>query len=158
MRALLQQSGKAWSRQLLRGFCPGLGCMTSQEHGSRAATKGKHNLPVNETDLGNMQQSSLWQQVLNAGKHGGNAVLQDSRKRQRTSSGDNLLVKKPGPRLNTEPSQKGTQPRMGKDGITDLGQGASVIYAPAAFSARESSALYQSLKVCAGPAPCCLTF
>ncbi|BDA42687.1 DNA oxidative demethylase ALKBH2 [Coccomyxa sp. Obi] len=94
---------------------------------------------------------TLWQRVVAAGKCSETGTEYSNRKRQRTSSGsasavrcENIATVKRDERRGG--SQASSVARPGKEGTTDLGQGSIIMYAPAAFSAKESAALFRSLQ------------
>lgn len=97
---------------------------------------------------------TLWQRVVAAGRCSETGTEYNvTRKRHKTSSGsdsaakcENIAIMKRNERCRGSQASSVARPR--EEGTTDLGQGSIIMYAPAAFSAKESVGLFQSLQAC----------
>ena len=152
MHTLTRQAARILSEHLAITSGPGPITVWSTQKLSGALLHHQHSMAGSSGKL-QAAPETLWQRVVGAGRRSETDGQVDQRKRQKTSSGsasavryENIAITKRDGRSGR--SQASTVARPGKGGTTDLGQGSIIMYAPAAFSAKESTRLFQSLQVC----------
>lgn len=152
MHTLTRQVARILSQHLANTSSHGPVTVRSIQHLSGAVAQQRSMAGSN----GKLQAApeTLWQRVVPAGKCSETGTeLNNNMKRQRTSSSsasavrcENTAIMKRNERRGW--SQGSSVARPGEEGTTDLGQGSIIMYVPAAFSAKESLGLFQSLQVC----------
>jgi hypothetical protein len=153
MHALARKFASIRLRQLVNTTSAGIKSVSGSQKVSGMLKEGHHDVASSSGKSPAMQPESLWQQLVNAGKPNANGKEQKIRRQQVMITGRASVMscsKSTGPKLKPHHGQPHTaaQARPGKEGTTDLGQGAVVMYLPAIFPARQSVALYHSLQVC----------
>ena len=154
MQSLARQIGRHCSRQLANTASAGFKLVGGSQRASSLIMEGHHDVASSSGKSGATQPESLWQQLVNTGKPSVKGAELKIRRQQGAATGSTSVLscrKSAGPKLKPHHGRPHTaaQAVPGKEGTTDLGQGAVIMYLPATFPARESMALYKSLQVCA---------